>query len=89
MKQKFSPQFQSKIEKSLTAMQAINYDMEVVKLSLSTFAEKKAISNIEHAMKNFAPMGIVTDVSERMKAFASQKDLIKLGHEIKYTAHQQ
>ena len=87
MKTKFSPNFLSRMEKSIQSLQTINYDMEVLKMNMAQAAQKKEVADVEGRLKNYTPKNLFTQLEAQCKDYALNKEVIKLGHEIKYTAH--
>jgi hypothetical protein len=87
MKTKFSPNFLSRMEKSIQSLQTINYDMEVLKMNMAQAAQKKEVADVESRLKNYTPKNNFLLLETQCKEYALNKDMIKLGHEIKYTAH--
>ena len=69
------------------SMQAINYDMDVVKMGIVSCAQKKELVEVESRLKAYAPLKDLTELSLLCKSFAKEKDVTRLGHELKYTSH--
>ena len=56
MKTRFSPQFVQRVDKALSSLTTLAYDVEVVKMTTSHAAMKKDLDMVEQRLQNYVLM---------------------------------
>jgi len=87
MKTRFSPQFVQRVDKALSAIQTIQYDLEVVKMTTAHAAMKKDLDLVEQKLHSYVKVitfeGLVDEVRTMTPLVELEKTNVKLDANIK------
>ena len=82
MKTRFSPQFVQRVDKALSNLTTIAYDVEVVKMTTSHAAMKKDLDLVEQRLQNYVLMPKFTELQHQCMEFADKKEIQRIDKEI-------
>ena len=85
MKTRFSPQFMQRVDKSLAQINAIQYDLEVVKMTTSHAAMKKDLDMIEQRLQNYVLKPQFMDLQHQCMDYALKTEIVRIDKEIEQT----
>lgn len=87
MKTRFSPQFVQRVDKALSAIQTIQYDVEVIKMTTAHAAMKKDLDLVEQKLHSYVKIitfeGLVDEVRTMTPLVELEKTNVKLDANIK------
>ena len=85
MKTRFSPQFVQRVDKALSNLTTLAYDVEVVKMTASHAAMKKDLDLVEQRLQNYVLMPKFLELQHQCMDYADKKDIDRLDTEIEKT----
>ena len=85
MKTRFSPQFVQRVDKSLTQLTTLAYDLEVVKMTASHAAMKKDLDLVEQRLQNYVLIPKFLELTHQVMDKADEKQIPRLDEEIEKT----
>lgn len=75
MKQRFSPAFVAKMEKTFQVIQGLQYDIEVIKMNASNYALRKETEAIDTKLGQYCLQQNFLSLQKRCDDFALNYDL--------------
>lgn len=75
MKTRFSPQFVQRVDKALSNLTTIAYDVEVVKMTTSHAAMKKDLDLVEQRLQGYVLMPKFTELQHQCMEFVEKKEI--------------
>ena len=85
MKTRFSPQFVQRVDKALSNLTTLAYDVEVVKMTTTHAAMKKDLDMVEQRLQNYVLMPKFIELQHQCMDYAHQKEVVRLDDEIDKT----
>lgn len=85
MKTRFSPQFVQRVDKAMTQLTTLTYDVEVVKMTTSHAAMKKDLDSVEQRLSNYVMMPKFIELQHQCLEYANQKEIHRLDDDIEKT----
>ena len=85
MKTRFSPQFVQRVDKALSSLTTLAYDVEVVKMTTTHAAMKKDLDMVEQRLQNYVLMPRFLELQHQCMDYANQKEIVRLDEEIEKT----
>lgn len=81
MKTRFSPQFVQRVDKALTSLTTLAYDVEVVKMTASHAAMKKDLDMVEQRLQQYVLMPKFIELQHQCMDYASNKEITRINEE--------
>ncbi len=78
MKTRFSPQFVQRVDKALSNLTTLAYDVEVVKMTTSHAAMKKDLDVVEQRLQNYVLMPKFVELQHQCMDYAHQKEVVRI-----------
>jgi len=78
MKTRFSPQFVQRVDKALSSLTTLAYDVEVVKMTASHSAMKKDLDMVEQRLQNYVLMPKFVELQHQCMDYADKKEIVRL-----------
>ena len=85
MKTRFSPQFVQRVDKALSQLTTLTYDIEVVKMTTSHAAMKKDLDSVEQRLSNYVMMPKFIELQHQCLDYAHNKEITRLDEELENT----
>lgn len=85
MKTRFSPQFVQRVDKALTNLTTLAYDVEVVKMTASHAAMKKDLDMVEQRLQQYVLMPKFIELQHQCMEYASNKEIVRIDEESEKT----
>ena len=85
MKTRFSPQFVQRVDKALSNLTTLAYDVEVVKMTTSHAAMKKDLDVVEQRLQNYVLMPKFLELQHQCMDYALQTEIERVDEEMEKT----
>ena len=85
MKTRFSPQFVQRVDKALSNLTTLAYDIEVVKMTTAHAAMKKDLDMVEQRLQQYVLMPKFLELQHTCMDLAHKKEIVRLDDEIEKT----
>ena len=85
MKTRFSPQFVQRVDKSMTQLTSLAYDLEVVKMTTCHAAMKKDLDMVEQRLQNYTLKPQFMELQHQCMDYALKTEIVRIDKEKEQT----